>query len=124
MINEPVEIIRTVLLVALFAILIYILYRRMLKTLGKEDKKADYAHLESLRYDVEIQSFISAWSIEHDEEVTIVLIQPDGSKRDIFSGVIPAGTSDVNHEVGSLSPGKYEFKATTSNQVISRMVKV
>jgi hypothetical protein len=119
--KDSLETLRDVLLVFSVVLLVYVLYKRLLRILGKKEKSKRYPTLgETIQ-----------WQDERHASLLITLEEPSELKLSVFSstgqpvmevvqGKYEEGTHELAINLSSLSSGKYYFKVTTDHQEASR----
>jgi uncharacterized membrane protein YhiD involved in acid resistance len=114
-------ILRDALLVTLVLMLVYVLYKRLIKVLSREHVQAlykvtvlDLASTADDRYELRILA-------EQEVELAITIHQADGAfVEEAYKGIFGKGEHVVSASRNGRSAGRYYFQITTSNQSVSQ----
>ena len=119
------ETFRSVLLVSLVILLVFVLYRRLLSLLGKKKKNDAYATIESWSYNSSLNELLVTLRLPVKDNVHLEVFEHQGAP---VSKEAPSefsmGTHSIVHRLPGLSKGKYFFKISTSNHEVSRYFQV
>jgi hypothetical protein len=120
--DSPLHTLRLALLVTLFVVLIYILYKRLLKAMGKDKDKPVYASLNDVTYEGGINQLTITCANPSMETLTVNI--NDAASTLIHSEVfIGTSSEDLQMEV-ALEPGRYQVEVVTDNHRTSRYFTV
>lgn len=113
-----------ILLVTLILFLVYILYRRLLVMLGKDQVQHQYVHFGNARIEQEGGSWKVELEVPADCEVKVVILDADGNERaTVHDGSLTAGDHSLN-VVTRLEPGTYTCRFTSPHQRAERYFTV
>lgn len=119
--KDSLETLRDVLLVFSVVLLVYILYKRLLKVLGKKEKSKQYPSLgeELVWKDTRTASF--SVTLEEKNKLELMVFDSLGNKKlDIIEGPYEIGTHTFDVNLQSLPAGKYYLKVISEHQEASR----
>ena len=113
-----------ILLITLILFLVYIMYRRLLVVLGKNEASRQFVHFQ----DTEVRLEEGAWRVGIEvpdpcHVVVSILEHENGVQRVLFDGDLEAGEHlfDIAND---LSPGVYTCELRTKNQRAERYFTV
>jgi hypothetical protein len=110
------ETLRNALLITLLVVLVYVLYRRMLAAMGKNEIKERYIYFteDSLQGEFSNKIGIEAKSVQ---QVRLSVHATDGTAlTEFYNGEVGIGIHRFDLEKLSLAPGKYYCQMTTDKQ--------
>ncbi len=121
---STLETIKNALLISLIIMLVYILYKRMLKVLSKDNIKSKYPEIgnsltiENTKATILVKTRMPAYLI-------FEVFDAKGNKKlHIAEGDYEIGDHQVTFDLSSLEKGKYYYKVTSPNQESSQYFEV
>ncbi len=119
--KDSLETLRDVLLVFSVVLLVYILYKRLLKVLGKKEKSKQYPSLGEELILKDPRHALFSVTLEEKSNLSISVYDNTGNKRlDVINGEYSIGTHDFDVYMQSLPAGKYYLKVISEHQEASR----
>ncbi len=119
--KDTIETLRDVLLVFLVVMLVYILYQRLLRILGKKQKSTRYPIIgENLEWSNDTTATLEVEMLEAGELSVDIFDQQGQAVLHIEKNNYPIGKHYFTMDISSLSPAKYFVKVTSEHQQISR----
>lgn len=122
--NEPVEIIQSILLVTLMVILAAILYKKLLRKLGNDPSKPKFLNIESTVYDKGRGMLILTMDAPEPTELEIFISGPGFDRKHLIKKSLDEGTRVEEMSVGDLSLGKFEIEVFSGQQRITTFLNV
>jgi hypothetical protein len=119
--KDSLETLRDGLLLFSVVLLVYVLYKRLLKILGKKEKSKRYPTLgESIIWH-DARNASIAITLEEPSELKLAIFNTSGEvQMELLKGKYEIGTHELPMNLSSLSPGKYYLKVTSDYQEASR----
>jgi hypothetical protein len=122
--NEPVEIIQSILLVTLMVILAAILYKKLLRKLGDDPSKPKFMNIESAVYDKERGMLILTMDAPEPTELEVFISGPGFDRKHLIKRSLEEGGRVEEMSVGDLTAGKFELEVLTGQQRITTYLNV
>jgi hypothetical protein len=121
---SQLEIIRNLLLVSLLAMLIYVMYKRLIHLMQKQHTMAKYPSLDAAcTWDGSMVYL--GMTIEQKMEIEVVAVCDESQwSQSIFSGSVDSGHHNYGLETVYLPAGKYHFQITTPHEKAMRYFHV
>ncbi|MCH2198012.1 MAG: hypothetical protein MK081_04470 [Flavobacteriales bacterium] len=112
--DTSLETLRNALLLALIVMLVYILYKRLVKKMGEKEASDAYAHIVSQKRD---GSTISLQiEVPTTDTLKVIVTNAAGEEVKVASdATVDAGEHHVDVNIADLEEGKYSLILTTSN---------
>jgi hypothetical protein len=119
--KDSLETLRDGLLVFSVVLLVYVLYRRLLKVLGKKEKSKRYPTLgETIEWQDSRNASVQV-SLEEPSNLKLAIFDSTGKQLlEVLNGSYDVGTHELQMNLSSLTPGKYYLKVTSNHQEASR----
>lgn len=121
---SQLEILRNLLLVSLLAMLIYIMYKRLIHLMQKQNTQAKYPALDA---DCTWDGAMIYLGVTIEKSMHIqVRVLDEGNQmiQEIYVGEVTAGHHNYGLETAKLSAGKYHFEITTPHEKALRFFQV
>ncbi len=116
--------IESALLAILVIMLVYVLYKRLIKILGKGEYAGNYASISSLDFDENSKELLIEIDVPEELEVKLEILNTEGERLDGSTKNYTLGQHSVRFNLENLSIGKYECKMSTTNQESSRYFNI
>lgn len=119
--KDSLETLRDVLLVFSVVLLVFVLYRRLLRVLGKKEKSKQYPSLgEELIWKDNRQATFSV-TLEENSYLMLSIYNSEGIKQvDVINGEYSIGTHHFDVNMQTLPAGRYYLKVISAHQEASR----
>ncbi len=119
--KDSLETLRDVLLVFSVVLLVYILYKRLLKVLGKKEKSKRYPSLGEELIWTDDRTATFSVTLEEPSSLALSVFDNSGSKKqELINGQYDVGTHTFDVNLQSLPAGKYYLKVISEHQEASR----
>jgi|GEM_PF-2191210 len=122
--NDPIDIIQTILIVTLMVVLAAILYKKLLKKLGNDPSKPRFLNLENSCYDKGRGVLVLNMDAPAPTEIEVFISGPGKDRKQIVKMSLEVGKHAEEMPVGTLSSGKFEIEVQTEKQKISSFLVV
>lgn len=122
--NDPVDIIQTILLVSLIVLLAAILYKKLLRKLGNDPSKPKFLNLEQLEYDQAREMLVLSVDAPKPTEIEVYISGPQMDRKQLIKRSLDGGGHVEELSVGNLRSGKFEIEILTGQQRISKYLIV
>lgn len=121
---STLETIKNALLISLLLMLIYVLYKRMLRVLGKDNVQSKYPAIgNALEWNGDLAKITV--DLRKETYLIIELFTKEGALvQSIAEGEYPVGQHIFEFSRQSLSAGKYFYKVTSSYQESSQYFEI
>lgn len=119
--QNTLETLRDGLLVFSVVLLVYILYKRLLKILGKNERSKRYPTIGEEMIWKDKRTTTVSITLEEDSNLSISVYNNVGQKmNELMQGFYKIGTHDFDIDLSSLPAGRYYLKLVTEHQEASR----
>ena len=122
--NDPVEIIQTILIVTLMVVLAAILYKKLLKKLGKDPSNLRYLNLENSSYDKGRGMLVLNMDAPVATDIEVFISGPGMDRKNIIKKPLDSGEHREEIPVGNLNSGKFNIEVHTDKQRISSFLLI
>ena len=113
-----------VLLVALIALLVYILMRRMAAAVRKHETQGMFTEFATERDEREGQTLRVRIRIPASVEVTCHWEHPDGRSAELWTRTMAPGEHALEFDLSGKPAGRNSYRLVTPHQVLQRFVKL
>ncbi|WP_306643819.1 hypothetical protein [Sanyastnella coralliicola] len=112
--DTSLETLRNALLLALIVMLVYILYKRLVKKMGEKEASDAYAHIVSQKQ--EGGTINLHIEVPNKDTLKVIVFNAAGEEVKVASNsTVDAGEHHVDVNIADLASGKYSLVLTTSN---------
>lgn len=121
---STLESIKNALLISLLLMLIFVLYKRMLRVLGKDNIQSKYPAIGNA---LEWNGDLAKVKVDLKKETYLIIeiFTKEGTLvQSVAEGEYPVGEHVFEFSRQSLSPGKYFYKVTSSYQESSQYFEI
>ncbi len=121
---SQIEILRNLLLISLLTMLIYIMYKRLIHLMQRQNTMAKYPSLDAAcTWDGSMVYL--GMTIERNMEIEVMAVCDDSQWcQEIFKGSVNQGHHNYGLETVHLPAGKYHFQITTPHEKAMRYFHV
>lgn len=124
LLNDPSELLGGALLVTFVLFLVYLMYRRLLVMLGKEEADVRFTHFSGEEVLLSENSVSVALDVPQEMHVLLELLDQEGKTVHVWhNGTLQAGSHRFSRERNGLAPGKYICRFSTAHQRAERYFK-
>lgn len=117
---NTLETLKNALLISLVVMLIYVLYKRLIKVLGKDNINGKYPHIGNALRIESTEGFIDV-ELKNEAYLIVEIYSNDGSKvSTVAEGDFKLGNHSFSFSVSEMQRGKYYYKVTSPYQESSQ----
>ena len=122
--NDPIDIIQTILIVTLMVVLAAILYKKLLKKLGKDPSNRRFLNLENSSYDKGRGVLVLNMDAPVPTDIEVFISGPGMDRKHIIKIPLDSGEHREEIPVGNLNSGKFNIEVQTDKQKISSFLLI